>query len=128
MTIPQDDKTRVLIVGAGASGMSAAYSLAQHPDRFQTTVYERSSYAGGMATSAPIDGGKFGADYINDGVQGASPVFHNTYAMFDKLGFSASDVGMQVSFGRDAETEFWSNVFPSKVIDKLSLPACAFFF
>ncbi|RDB29149.1 hypothetical protein Hypma_014944 [Hypsizygus marmoreus] len=112
------DKVHVLIVGGGAAGMSAAYALSQHPDRFDVTLYERSSYSGGMATSTSIDKNKYGAEFINDGVQGASPVFHNTYAMFEKLGFSASKVGMQVSFGKDPETEFWSNVFPSQVTDK----------
>ncbi|KAF8635079.1 hypothetical protein AX15_000564 [Amanita polypyramis BW_CC] len=120
MTSTTHEKTRVLIVGAGAAGLSAAYALSQHPDRYDVRVYERSSNPGGMATSVPIDRSKYGADYINDGVQGASPVFYNTYAMFNKLGFSATDVNMQVSFGRDEETEFWTNVFPSKVIDKFS--------
>lgn len=123
--ITNNEKTRILIVGAGAAGLSAAYAFSQHPDRYDVRVYERASIAGGMATSTPIDKGTFGADYINDGVQGASPVFHNTFAMFEKLGFSASDVDMQVSFGRDEETEFWSNVFPSKVIDKYIFPLYA---
>ncbi|KAK2459902.1 hypothetical protein APHAL10511_008102 [Amanita phalloides] len=117
-TTTNSEKTRILIVGAGAAGLSAAYAFSQHPDRYDVRVYERSSYAGGMATSAPIDRSMYGADYINDGVQGASPVFHNTFAIFDMLGFSAADVDMQVSFGRDQETEFWTNVFPSRVIDK----------
>ena len=101
--------------------MSAAYALASHPDLFEVTLYERSNSAGGMATSTPIDAEKYGASYINDGVQGASPVFHNTYAIFDQLGFKSSEVGLQASFGRDEETEFWTNVFPSKVIDKYAL-------
>ncbi|KAM6490729.1 hypothetical protein JOM56_014072 [Amanita muscaria] len=113
-------KLWVLIVGAGAAGLSAAYALSQHPDRYHVTLYERSSNPGGMATSIGIDKSKYGADYINDGVQGASPVFHNTYAIFDLLGFKASDVDMQVSFGKDGEKEFWTNVFPSRVIDKFS--------
>jgi protoporphyrinogen oxidase len=112
------EKLRVLIVGAGATGMSAAYAFSQHPERYSVKVYERSSSPGGMATSVSIDKSKYGAEYINDGVQGASPVFHNTFAMFDKLGYKASEVDMQVSFGRDAETDFWSNVFPSRVIDQ----------
>ncbi|KAG6873468.1 hypothetical protein C0995_015171 [Termitomyces sp. Mi166 len=120
MTAAKTHKKHVLIVGGGAAGMSAAFAFSQHPDLFDVVVYERSASPGGMATSTPIDKEKYGADYINDGVQGASPVFHNTYAMFDKLGFSASDVGMQVSFGRNPETEFWSNVFPSQVIDRFS--------
>ncbi|KAF5374498.1 hypothetical protein D9615_009112 [Tricholomella constricta] len=95
MSSASTDKTRVLIVGGGAAGISAAYAFSLHPDRFDVTLYERSSSPGGMATSTPIDKDKYGADYINDGVQGASPVFHNTYAIFERLGFNASDVGMQ---------------------------------
>jgi predicted NAD/FAD-binding protein len=97
--------------------MSAAYAFSQHPDRFQVTLFERSSYTGGMATSKSIDPTKYGAAYINDGVQGASPVFYNTYAIFDRLGFKATTVGMQCSFNKDPDM-FWSNVFPSQVIDK----------
>lgn len=128
-------KTRIVIVGGGASGtskileivplrlmtisgMSAALAFSQHPDKFDVTLYERSAVVGGMATSAMIDESRYGASYINDGVQGASPVFHNTFAVFDRLGFKSSRVDMQVSFGRDAEKEFWSNVFPSRVIDR----------
>lgn len=118
MSATNTDKKRILIVGGGAAGMSAAFAFSQHSDLFDVVLYERSSSPGGMATSISIDKEKYGADYINDGVQGASPVFFNTYAMFDKLGFSTSEVGMQVSFGRDPENEFWSNVFPSQVIDK----------
>lgn len=98
-----------------------------------------------MATSTDIDAKKYGASYINDGVQGASPVFHNTFALFEGLGFNSSEVGMQISFGKDPKEDFcefkfgatrqrggwdwgfdmgWhssisgSNVFPSDVIDK----------
>ncbi|EKM78905.1 hypothetical protein AGABI1DRAFT_129177 [Agaricus bisporus var. burnettii JB137-S8] len=116
----QLSRKRVLIVGGGATGMAAAYALSQHPDKFDVVLYERSAHPGGMATSVPIDKAKYGAEYINDGVQGASPVFYNTYALFDRLGFKASDVGMQVSFGRDPETDFWTNVFPSPVIDEFN--------
>lgn len=98
--------------------MSAAYALSQHPELFDIVLYERSLYTGGMATSSPIDKDKYGADYINDGVQGCSPVFYNTFAILDKLGFKSTKVGMQVSFGRDAERDFWSNVFPSQAIER----------
>lgn len=98
--------------------MSAAYALSQHPELFDAVLFERSSYPGGMATSSPIDKTKYGADYINDGVQGCSPVFYNTFAILEKLGFKSTKVEMQVSFGRDAEGDFWSNVFPSKVIER----------
>ena len=78
---------------------------------------EQASYTGGMATSTKIDANAFGASYINDGVQGGSPVFHNTYSIFDMLGFKSSEVGFQISFGKTKE-DFWSNTFPSELIDQ----------
>ena len=86
---------RVCIVGAGASGMSAAYALSKHPDKFVVTVFDKAPVAGGMATSIDIDPSKYGATYINDGVQGCSPAFANTLRMFRILGFESTEVGMQ---------------------------------
>lgn len=116
--------------------MSAAWALSLSPEEFEVTLFERSSYTGGMATSTDIDP-RYGASYINDGVQGeleqalrgksaiadlstytgASPVFYNTFKLFEELGFGSSEVGMQCSFGKSSE-EFWSNVFPSPVVDR----------
>lgn len=108
---------RIVIIGAGASGMACAEALKDDPQN-TVTIIERTKCCGGMATSEEIDPKRFGASFINDGVQGASPQFSNTYAVFDLLGFKPSEVKMQVSFGRDPEEDFWSNVFPSAVIDK----------
>ncbi|CAG8666719.1 9379_t:CDS:2 [Acaulospora colombiana] len=106
----------VAIIGAGAAGMSAAEALSA---LCKVTVIERTNTCGGMATSEKIDSAKFGASYINDGVQGCSPQFANTFAVFDTiLGFKPADINLQVSFGRDIDEDFWSNVFPSNVIDK----------
>ena len=88
-------RQRICIVGAGASGMSAAYALSQHPEKYEVTVYDKESVAGGMATSIAIDASKYGASYINDGVQGCSPAFANTIRMFRMLGFEPTKVGMQ---------------------------------
>ncbi|EUC61602.1 flavin containing amine oxidasedehydrogenase, putative [Rhizoctonia solani AG-3 Rhs1AP] len=107
-------KTRVCIVGAGASGMSCAYALGKHPDKYQVTIFDKQPEAGGMATSIPIDAGRYGASYINDGVQGCSPAFANTIKMFKLLGYECTKVGMQISFGTGSN--FWSNVFPSPLI------------
>ncbi|EMD32158.1 hypothetical protein CERSUDRAFT_119132 [Gelatoporia subvermispora B] len=105
---------RVCIVGAGASGMSAAYALSRHPDRYQVTVFDKAPLTGGMATSIDIDADKYGAAYINDGVQGCSPVFANTLCMFRMLGFEATEVGMQISFGKG--DDFWTNVYPTSLV------------
>jgi predicted NAD/FAD-binding protein len=87
--------TRVCIVGAGSAGMAAAYALSRHPDRFHVTVFDKQKDAGGMATSISIDSARYGADYINDGVQGCSPAFANTINMFHRLGYEPTEVGMQ---------------------------------
>lgn len=97
--------------------MLAAYALSRHPELVDVVLYERSSYTEGMATSNPIDKDKYGAEYINDGVQGCIPVFYNTFAVLEKLGFKSAKVEIQVSFGRDAEGDFWSSIFPSRVIE-----------
>jgi predicted NAD/FAD-binding protein len=112
-------KKRVLIIGAGCSGMSAAYAFSLSPDKFDVCVYDKAPSVGGSATSYQLpDTVDFGAQYINDGVQGASPVFFNTFKMFEEvLGFKASDVGLQISFGKGKDT-FWSNVFPSQLVDQ----------
>ena len=72
-----------------------AYALSRHPDKYQVTVFDKESVAGGMATSISIDSEKYGASYINDGVQGCSPAFANTMRMFRQLGFEPTEVGMQ---------------------------------
>ncbi|KAH8108063.1 FAD/NAD-P-binding domain-containing protein [Cristinia sonorae] len=114
MTTPiADSKKRVCIVGAGASGMAAAYALSKHPEKYQVTVFDKEDNPGGMATSIDIDSEKFGAPYINDGVQGCSPAFANTIRMFRMLGYEPTQVGMQISFGKDKD--FWSNVFPTEL-------------
>ncbi|PWN51895.1 hypothetical protein IE53DRAFT_31193 [Violaceomyces palustris] len=112
-------KKRVLVVGGGASGMSALQSFSLSPEKFQATLYDKAPTLGGSATSYQLpDPEKYGAQYINDGVQGASPVFHNTFKVFHHtLGLRSSEVGMQISFGKGVQ-EFWSNVFPSDLVDR----------
>ncbi|KAN0063765.1 hypothetical protein ACQY0O_003815 [Thecaphora frezii] len=121
MTKSTPAKKRVLVVGAGASGMAACHSLSLSPDRFDVTLYDKQCSLGGSATSYQLpDPSRYGSQYINDGVQGASPVFYNTFKVFESvLGFRAQEVGLQISFGKGKES-FWSNVFPSELVDRFS--------
>jgi uncharacterized protein with NAD-binding domain and iron-sulfur cluster len=62
---------RVLVVGAGAAGMSCAHQLAQHPDRFKVVLVETANYCGGQAFSIALDEKRHGASWLNQGVQGS---------------------------------------------------------
>ena len=61
----------------GSAGMAATFALTNHPEKFEVTIFDKQEVCGGMVTSVPIDAEKFGAAYINDGVQGGSPQFYN---------------------------------------------------
>ncbi|TKA55873.1 hypothetical protein B0A49_11158 [Cryomyces minteri] len=107
-------KKKVLVVGAGAAGMSCAHHLAEHPDKFDVTLIDAVDYCGGQAFAIPIDKEKHGASWLNQGVQGGSYIFHHTMTMFARQGYHADPVKLQVSFGKD--DQFWSNVFPTSLL------------
>ncbi|GAA5888755.1 hypothetical protein JCM6882_002838 [Rhodosporidiobolus microsporus] len=109
-------KKRVLLVGAGAAGMSCAEQLSQHPDRFDVTLVEAQDYCGGQAFSIPIDEKKYGAPWMNQGVQGGSWIYHHTFYHFRQRGTQAEPVELEVSFGKD--DKFWTNVFPTALVEK----------
>ncbi|KAH6893585.1 hypothetical protein B0T10DRAFT_399627 [Thelonectria olida] len=112
-------KQHIVVVGAGAAGMSCAATLANHPDKFKVTVIERSDLVGGQATSIELDEQKFGAPWMNNGVQGGSPIFKHTFNYFKQYGHDAQEVQLQVSFGRGKDG-FWTNCFPSKLVSQFS--------
>ncbi|KAK4981542.1 hypothetical protein LTR66_009904 [Elasticomyces elasticus] len=109
-------KKKVLVVGAGAAGMSCAHHLGEHPDKFDVTLIDAVDYCGGQAYSIPIDKEKTGASWLNQGVQGGSYIFHHTMTMFARQGYHADPVKLQVSFGKD--DQFWTNVFPTNMLKR----------
>ncbi|CAF0982144.1 unnamed protein product [Rotaria sordida] len=104
-------KTKVCIIGAGVAGMSAAWSLSRYPDKFDVTVYEKKSQAGGVATTENLEimPGVF-CD-INDGVQGGSSSYRNTILLHREVNFDPSPTHMRVSFGQNSSA--WTNYLPS---------------
>lgn len=92
---------RVLVVGAGAAGMTCADGLAQHPDRFDVTIIggysfiqrirraermtDAQGYCGGQAFSVPIDKQRFGVEWMNQGVQGGSYIYQYVVGDLDLL-------------------------------------------
>ncbi|KAM3071908.1 hypothetical protein ACMFMF_007306 [Clarireedia jacksonii] len=118
-------KKNIIIIGAGAAGMSCAATLAQHPERYHITVIDRMGVTGGQATSISLDKNKYGTDWMNDGVQdltdyvGGSPIFKHTCEFFERYGHKAQPVKLQVSFGKGKDG-FWTNCFPSNLVDQFS--------
>jgi predicted NAD/FAD-binding protein len=96
--------------------MSCAHHLSNHPDKFDVTLIEAQDYCGGQAFSIPVDKNKFGASWMNQGVQGGAYIFHHTMTMFARQGHVANPVKLQVAFGKD--NLFWSNVYPTKLIER----------
>lgn len=114
-------KIKVLIVGGGASGCSAAYSLALNPDKFDVTLYEASTHLGGVATSESLNLPDGSTVRINDGVQGGVTSYRNTLALHKALGLAdPHPVEMIVTFGKG---EFaWSNIGnPTELVKKLQV-------
>ncbi|KUL82094.1 hypothetical protein ZTR_09759 [Talaromyces verruculosus] len=99
--------------------MSCAATLAAHPDKFDITIFETAHHIGGQATSIDLDASKYGASWLNDGVQGGSGIFRHTFNFFRRYDYSPHEVKLQVSFGK-GEDNFWTNVFPSPLVDKCS--------
>lgn len=114
--LSHNGRKRVLVVGAGAAGMSTAHHLSQHPDKFDVTLIDAVDYCGGQAFSVPIEKERHGASWCNQGVQGGSYIFHHTVTMFARQGFHADPCNLHVSFGKD--DLFWSNVFPTQMLER----------
>lgn len=131
----KNGKKHVVIIGAGAAGMvwhylhqgislltqrqSCAATLAQHPEKYKVTIIERNAVTGGQATSISLDQEKYGTSWLNDGVQGGSPIFRHTFNFFKRYGHEPQEVKLQVSFGQGKDG-FWTNVFPSQLVDQYS--------
>lgn len=89
------ERKRIAVVGAGASGMAAAWSLARFPENYDVTVIEPSSECGGVACTLDYEGAR-----INYGVQGGSPAAHsNTVELMKVFGFEVGPTKLDVSFG-----------------------------
>jgi len=108
------------------TGMSCAHHLANHPDKFDVTLVDAVDYCGGQAYSIPLDKEKTGASWLNQGVQGGAYIFHHTMTMFARNGYWADPVNLQVSFGKD--DQFWTNVFPTKMLEKHASEVKRFFY
>ena len=114
MCLAPDTRERVCIVGAGAAGMAAAWSLSRYPDRYLVTVIEAGPVPGGVACTLNLPDGT----PCNYGVQGGSPPSHqNTIEMMKVFGVEVANTRLDVSFGKGANN--WKNYVPSELQERL---------
>ena len=74
-------KRRVCIVGAGVSGLGAAWSLAQHPDKFDFEIFERNDRIGGNAVTVEIPQDDGTTIPVDISVTAYIPTVYNHYVM-----------------------------------------------
>lgn len=77
--------------------MSCAHHLSEHPEKFDVTLIDAVDYCGGQAFSIGIDKERHGAEWLNQGVQGGSYIFHHTLTMFARQGHHADPVDLHVN-------------------------------
>lgn len=78
--------TRVVVIGAGPAGLSAASTLAEHGFR-DVTVLEKESVVGGKCRSLQVDG-----HAIDLGANLTTPRYHETRALAERLGMTLRKV------------------------------------
>ena len=105
-------KKKICIIGAGTAGMSAAWSLSRHPDKFDVTVCEKKAQAGGVATTEKFEVKPGVFCELNDGVQGGSSSYRNSILLHREVNFEPSPVQMRVSFGQGERN--WTNYLPAE--------------
>lgn len=111
----EKQKQKVCIIGGGAAGIAAAWSLHRFPDQFEVQLWEKEKVAGGQATSENI--AKVNS-FINDGVQGGPYSYRNTLALHKILGFEPHPVNMKISFGKGESN--WTNYSKTKLVEDLA--------
>ncbi|KAI0300062.1 hypothetical protein B0F90DRAFT_1817851 [Multifurca ochricompacta] len=103
---------RVAIVGAGAAGLSAAYALSKHTDKFIVTVFEKEPVAGGMASSTDIDPVIMALRTSTTAFRAAPQLSPTRCVSFASSAFHLREI----SFGKGEN--FWTNVFPSPLTER----------
>jgi predicted NAD/FAD-binding protein len=91
-----------LVIGAGAAGAAAAWSLARSSPLLTVELWEKAPVPGGVATTQHWNG-----YWFNDGVQGGAPSYHNTLRLHAAGGFAPKPVHMTINFGKGPT--WWNN-------------------
>ena len=103
-TRPSTGKKRVCVVGGGVSGLSAAWALGQHPERFAVELYERNDYLGGNAVTVDIPQDDGTSIPVDISVTAYIPsVYQNYTKLLERFGIRSlpTRFSYSVSYGPD---------------------------
>ena len=91
---------RVAIVGAGISGLGAAWALDRHPDRFDFRLFEAQAEIGGNAITAEMPQDDGSAIPFDISVTACIPsVYHHIVLFMQQHGIALVDTGFSYSVG-----------------------------
>jgi predicted NAD/FAD-binding protein len=97
-------KKRICVVGGGISGLSAAWALSRHPDRFDVLLYEKNDYLGGNAVTVDIPQDDGSSIPVDISVTAYIPtVYQNYMQMLSRFGIGSvpTRFSYSVSYGKD---------------------------
>ena len=97
-------KKRICVVGGGISGLSAAWALGQHPERFAVDLYERNDALGGNAVTVDIPQDDGTAIPVDISVTAYIPsVYQNYVKLLERFGIATvpTRFSYSVSYGKD---------------------------
>lgn len=100
--VPQADRRRVAVLGAGFAGLAAADRLVEHG--FDVTVFEARDRVGGRVWSETIDTPNHGDVVIERGAEFILDGYDTLRAFAGRLGHSLVDTGMSYYVRELAET------------------------
>ena len=95
---------RICVVGAGISGLGAAWALGQHPERFAVELYERHDELGGNAVTVDIPQDDGTSIPVDISVTAYIPAVYQNYAkLLERFGVQGwpTRFSYGVSYGKD---------------------------
>ena len=93
-----DDRRRIAIVGAGISGLGAAWALNQHPNRYDFRVYEAANQVGGNAVTADMPQDNGTSIPFDISVTACIPsVYHHVLLLMERFGIELVDTRFSYS-------------------------------
>ena len=109
---------RIAIVGGGISGLGAAWTLSQHPDRFDFRLYEAQGRIGGNAVTADMPQADGSAIPFDISVTACIPsLYHHMVLLLERFGIALVDT--KFSYSVRYRGRVYAHDFDSEIREQL---------